>query len=184
MELEKRLERWDALFEELKEVVEHFIPAIEKNVNEALSKVNLVEQRVQKLEAEIESIKKEMPAGDQGVDQEKFREELDKIGKELGSQVASLRKELHDVRTTVSEELNKVSSELDSKIESLRESIPDSTVVSVPEGEIKRLEREIEDLKEMVGKLYREVEQMRTNMVERHRMLRERKVEGRSPRLL
>ncbi len=184
MELEKRLERWDALFEELKEVVEHFIPSIEKSVNEAITKVNAIEQRVQNLEAKVESIEKAIHEEKQDVAPESFMEEISKLEKEFGRQVESLRKELQSLRATVGEGLKRVSGELDSKIEFLKESIHDTSAVSAPEGDIKRLEMELEALRETVGKLHKELEHVKTNMVERHRILREKKVEGRSPRLL
>lgn len=111
-------------------------------------------------------------------------EEISKLEKEFGRQVESLRKELQSLRATVGEDLKRVSGELDSKIEFLKESIHDTSAVSAPEGDIKRLEMELEALRETVGKLHKELEHVKTNMVERHRILREKKVEGRSPRLL
>ncbi len=183
MDLEKRLEKWDTLFEELKEIVEHFIPSIEKSVSDALSKVNALEQRLQKVESEVESLKK-LQSDTGSDDAERLREELGRISREVEKQVTSLRAEVRSIKTSLDRRLDEVSGELDSKIRSIREAIPDSTVVSVPEADVNRLESEIGELREMLGKLYGEIEQLKTNMAERHRILREKRVEGRSPRLL
>lgn len=183
MDLEKRLEKWDALFEELKEVVEHFIPSIEKSVSDALSRVNALEQRLQRVESELDTLKKLQSGADSDA-AEKLREELGRISREVEKQVTSIRTEVRSIKTSLDRRLDEVSDELDSKIKSIRESIPDSTVVSVPEADVKRLESEIEELKERLGKLHGEIEQLKTNMAERHRILREKRVEGRSPRLL
>ena len=168
MEMEKRLEKWDALFEELKEVVEQLLPAVEKSVKEISSRVSDLEQRMSVLEKELADFRTQSSEKSQNVDEIKnsFLSVVEDLGNSLNAEISNLRNEMQG------------------QIEDLRKSIGSRATTEVDTAKLKEFEKEIGEVRELVTGLSREIEHLRNQMVEKHRILREKKVEGKSPRIL
>ena len=167
MELEKRLEKWDALFEELKEVVERFLPALEKSVKEVVDRVSELEQRLSVFEKELADIRSQAAEKSQNIEDVKnsFLSVVEDLSNSLNAEISNLRKELQ------------------AQIDELRKDASRVPAPDVTEG-LEKLEKEIEELRGLIGNLSRDIEQFRNQVVEKHRILREKKVEGKSPRIL
>lgn len=173
MELEKRLERWDALFEELKEIVEQFLPTVEKSVKDVVNKVSELEQRMSVFEKELADLRTQTSERTQSVEDVKnsFLSVVEDLSRSLNAEVSNLRNELY----------NQIG-ELKRSVDEIRASSASRPEIDI-EG-LKNLEKEIDDVRGLIVKLSNELEQFRNQMVEKHRTIREKKVEGKSPRIL
>jgi|GEM_PF-3381548 DNA repair exonuclease SbcCD ATPase subunit len=170
MELEKRLEKWDALFEELRKVVEEFLPTVEKSIKEVTNKVSELEQRMSVFEKELADIRMQTTEKSQNVEDIKnsFLSVVEDLNNSLNAEISNLRNELYN------------------QIDELKKNISDVGVSSpgVDLEDLKNLEKEIDEVRGLIVKLSKELEQFRNQMVEKHRIIREKKVEGKSPRIL
>lgn len=167
MGLEKRLEKWDTLFEELKEVVENFLPALEKSVKEVVDRISELEQRMSVFEKELADIRSQSTEKSQNLEDIKnsFLSVVEDLSNSLNAEISNLRKELQGQIDELRKDAGILAPELD------REAL-------------KKLKKEIDEIRGLIGNLSRDIEQFRNQVVEKHRILREKKVEGKSPRIL
>ena len=173
MELEKKLEKWDALFEELKQIAEQFLPAVEKSVEDATKRLAELEQRMSLFEKELSDIRLQSSEKIQNVEDIKnsFLSVIEDLSKSLNTEISNLRNEFN------------------SQISELKKSIGEIGETGIYRPEIdteglRNLEREINEVREEISRLSKEIDQFRNQMIEKYKVIREKKVEGKSPRIL
>lgn len=167
MELEKRLEKWDSLFQEMKELVETHMPDFEKIVKDLTERIIRIEERMASLEVQLDKI------GGQTLEPDELENNLRKF---LKSEMENITMDFLTKIQELREEINKKFNQIESEMK-----------VSGDYGDeafVKKIEQEIEEIRSVMEKLSSEVDQLKSQAVEKHRILREKKVEGRSPRIL
>ncbi len=171
MEFENRLEKWDSLFEELKDVLDSTLPELEKMMRECADRISTLENRISSAEDRIEVLNEKIEKASQN------NQNLESILKsEIENQIELLERKLSERMTKLEEDVQRGSGDVETVFEGEDTGALKNAMVE--------FSREIEEIKKFMEKLSSEIEQIRGQMVEKHRILRERKVEGRSPRIL
>ncbi len=171
MEFENRLEKWDSLFEELKKILDSNLPEFENMMQESADRISILENRISSIENQIEMLKKQAEKAAQN-----------------GQDIGDILK--HEIENRIELLEKRLSERIERLKEEVQEEFRDAETVFEIEGidslknMVEEFRDEIGEMKKFMEKLSGEIEQLKGQLMEKHRILREKKVEGRSPRIL